>query len=517
MKKQDGQIRSILTCLLLMLSILACTQKTEKSQQSETSQKPNILFVFADQLRSQELSCYGGVNIQTPNLDRLADEGLMMTNAFSTYPICSPFRGMLMTGLYPLHSGISNNDHPLNPELRSFAKAIKKQGYHTAYIGKWHLDGNGRKVYIPKERRLGYDHWQALECTHAYFNSQYYDNDSTELSVWEGFDAEAQTKAAQDYIKSRDIDKPFFLTLSYGPPHDPYIAPQKYVDMVDPQKLVLRENVKEHKIVDVLQDNPRFVIPEKYIKSHGKHRKKVKDEQWVRNSYAKYLAATLALDDYFGRLLKTLDEEGIRENTIVVFSADHGDHLGSHQFYGKCTPFEETISIPFLLRYPKGVKAKTVCDAMLSPMDMFPTIFSIADLKHSEIDGIDLSKVIANEEEDKRDAILLMNLTHFNNAALINGLDTYRGVRTKQYTYARYEDKTSWLLFDNINDPYQMNNLVDDPDYIPLINRLDLKLDELLTEAGDSENTKLIYDRIIKENPNRHLLVDFRKANPNKL
>jgi arylsulfatase A-like enzyme len=483
---------------------------------SSIPQKPNIVFVFADQLRSQELSCYGGVNIETPNFDRLAEEGLMMTNAISTYPICTPFRGMLLTGLYPLHSGISNNDHPLNPKLPSFAKACKEQGYNTAYIGKWHLDGMGRTTYIPPERRLGYDFWQALECTHNYFKSLYYDNNAKEPEYWEGYDAEAQTLAAQDYIKSRDPEKPFFLTLSWGPPHDPYIAPQKYLDRIDPLKLELRENVKEHKIADELADNPRFIIPEKYS-ARKKLRQNLEDEQWIRSRYAKYLAATLALDDYFGQLMKTLEEEGILDNTILVFSSDHGDHIGSHQFFGKCTPFEETISIPFLLRYPKAVKAKIVSDAMLSPMDMFPTIFGIADLNHSGIDGINLSKVIVNEEEDKRDAILLMNLTHFNNAALINGLDTYRGVRTKQYTYARYEDKTSWLLFDNINDPYQMNNLVDDPDYIPLINRLDLKLDELLTEAGDSENTKLIYDRIIKENPNRHLLVDFRNANPNKL
>jgi len=483
---------------------------------SSKPQKPNILFVFADQLRSQELSCYGGVNIKTPNLDRLAEEGLMMTNAISTYPICTPFRGMLLTGLYPLHSGISNNDHPLNPNLPSFAKACKEEGYNTAYIGKWHLDGMGRTTYIPPQRRLGYDFWQALECTHDYFNSLYYDNNAKEPGYWEGFDAEAQTKAAQDYIKSRDPEKPFFLTLSWGPPHDPYIAPQKYLDRIDPMKLELRENVKEHEIADKLADNPRFIIPDKY-KDRKKRRYDLENEEWVRSIYAKYLAATLALDDYFGQLMKTLEEEGILDNTIIVFTSDHGDHLGSHQFYGKCTPFEETISIPFLVRYPKSVKAKTISDALLSPMDMFPTIFGMAGLKHSDVDGFDLSKVIANEEEDKRDAILLMNLTHFNNAALVNGLDTYRGLRTRQYTYARYEDKTPWLLFDNKKDQYQMNNLANNPDYIELINELDTKLEKLLKEAGDSENTKLIYDRIIKENPKRELLLEFREANPNKL
>lgn len=482
---------------------------------SSKPQKPNIVFVFADQLRSQELSCYGGVNIKTPNLDRLAEEGLMMTNAISTYPICTPFRGMLLTGLYPLHSGISNCDHPLNPDLPSFAKACKEEGYNTAYIGKWHLDGMGRTTYIPPERRLGYDFWQALECTHDYFNSMYYDNNSKEPEYWEGFDAEAQTKAAQDYIKSRDPEKPFFLTLSWGPPHDPYLAPQKYLDLVDPLKLELRENVKEHKIADELMDHPRFIIPEKYSNAK-KLRDKLKNEEWVRSSYANYLAATLALDDYFGQLVKTLEEEGILDNTILVFTSDHGDHLGSHQFYDKNTPYEESISIPFLLRYPKVVKDKTVSDVLLSPIDMFPTIFGIGGLKHSDVDGFDFSKVIAKEEEDTRDAILLMNLTHFNLTALKNGLDTYRGLRTRQYTYARYEDKTPWLLFDNKKDPWQMNNLANKPNYIELLNELDTKLGKLLKEAGDSENTKLIYDRIIKENPNRELLLEFREANPNK-
>jgi arylsulfatase A-like enzyme len=502
------KLRTIIIISFLGLLIAGCSSKP---------QKPNILFIFADQLRSQELSCYGGVNIETPNLDRLADEGLRMTNAISTYPICTPFRGMLMTGLYPLHSGISNNDHPLNPDLPSFAKACKEAGYNTAYIGKWHLDGLGRSAYIPQERRLGYDYWQALECTHNYFKSLYYDNNADEPEYWKGYDAEAQTRSAQNYIKTRDPEKPFFLTLSWGPPHNPYVAPQKYKDRINPQELVLSKNITEHQIADDLQNNPRFNIPDKNIEMYARRRESVKDEQTIRSYYAGYLAATLALDDYFGQLIETLEEEGILDNTIVVFTSDHGDQLGSHQFYGKNVPFKESISIPFLLRYPKAVKAQTISDALLSPIDMLPTVLGMSEVKYSEIDGIDISHVITNREEDIRDAVLLMNLTHFNNTSLINGLDTYRGVQTKQYTYARYEDKSPWLLFDNKNDPYQMKNLAGNPDYSVLIKELDIKLDELLKEAGDSENTKIIYDRIIKENPKRQLLLDFRKVNPDKL
>lgn len=187
--------------LMVLVTVMeSCSVKEQKIWQ------PNILFVFADQLRPQELSCYGGANIQTPNLDRLDNEDLIRTNAISTFPICTPFRGMLLTALYPLKSRISNNDHLLNSKLPSFVKACEEQGYNTAYIGKWHLDGRGRTAHILKERPLGFEHWQALECTHNYFNSKYFDNYTTEPEIWEGFGAELQTRAAQEYIKTRDTE-----------------------------------------------------------------------------------------------------------------------------------------------------------------------------------------------------------------------------------------------------------------------------------------------------------------------
>ena len=236
----------------------------------------------------------------------------------------------------------------------------------------------------------------------------------------------------------------------------------------------------------------------------------------IQKCYDGYLAATLALDDYLGRLYKTLKEEGILDNTIVVFTSDHGDHHGSHGFYGKNTPYIESISIPLIIRYPQKIKEKTISEALVAPIDILPTVFGMANLKFNEVDGKDLSPIISLKEEDTTNAVLLMGITHFNNTSLINGLDTYRGLQTKRYTYARYEDKSPWLLFDNINDPYQMRNLVSDADYSELIKELDIKLNELLLEAGDPENTKLIYDRIIKENPERQLLLDLRAVNPGK-
>jgi len=151
---------------------------------SAGAKKPNIVFVFADQLRSFDLSCYGADHIQTPNMDRLAADGVRFTHAFSTYPICSPFRAMMMTGLYPMRNGMVCNDHYLRAGVPSFAHVCKKAGYHTGYIGKWHIDGYSRTDYIPPERRLGFEHWMALECTHDYFHSKYFTGNSDQARYW---------------------------------------------------------------------------------------------------------------------------------------------------------------------------------------------------------------------------------------------------------------------------------------------------------------------------------------------
>lgn len=494
--------------LLFAIALLGCRQTPEQA---------NIVFVFADQLRSHELSCYGGQNVETPHMDRLAAEGLRLTNAISTYPICSPYRAMMLTGMYPMHSGMTNNDHPLREHLPSFAQACNDAGYQTAYIGKWHIDGRGRRSYIPPERRLGFQHFEALECTHDYFKSKYYDNNNDTLQQWPGYDAQAQTHSAIDYIQHRDKSKPFFLMLSWGPPHGPYIAPSEYMERIDPDSLVIRPNVKESTVADEFVNHPRFNIPALYpTKMKARILREMKEEHALRQSTIGYYAATLAVDDYLGELLDALEAEGLDDNTIVVFTADHGDQLGSHQFYDKNVPFEESISIPFLLRYPQKVRPQSLSDVLLSPIDVMPSVLALAGIDCPVIDGVDKSKVMLNHEEDTCDAVLLMSMSHFNNTSLINGLDTWRGVRTKRYTYARFEDQSPWLLYDNIADPYQMNNLVGDKRSQHLIKQMNSTLDSLLIAADDPEDTKAIYDIIIKENPKRKLLLQMREENPGK-
>src|SRR5210317_1983097 len=232
--------------VIFLLSFSGCTKKEES--------KPNVIFVFADQWRAQDIGYNGNTQVKTPTLDKLSEESVVFNNAVSGCPVCCPYRASLLTGQYPLTHGVFYNDKSLDPDANSIARIYKKAGYQTGYIGKWHLNGHepgektfeARLKFIPKERRQGFDFWQVLECTHDYNNSFYYE-DTPERKKWEEYDAMAQTKSAIGYIneKSKE-DSPFLLMLSWGPPHAPYqTAPEKYRKMFSADKVILHPNVPD--------------------------------------------------------------------------------------------------------------------------------------------------------------------------------------------------------------------------------------------------------------------------------
>lgn len=473
---------------------------------------PNILFIFADQLRSHELGCYGNPNIQTPNLDRLAREGARFSNAVSTFPLCSPFRAMLLTGKYPMANGMTVNDHFLNPGMPSFAQALRDAGYQTGYIGKWHIDGRGRTSFTPPERRFGFDFWMALECTHNYFRSQYFEGDSDQPKFWDGYDAVAQTRAAQRYIRERAGRGPFALFLSWGPPHGPYVAPPEFMKRHSPETMKLRPNVADRRTGEFLMANRRTRLPQKFLAIQKKRRAEISDERTFRQWYAGYYAATECLDGLIGDLRQTLAEMRILENTIVVFTSDHGDMLGSHGLLEKTTPFEESISIPFLISYPRRIAAGSMSDAQLTPVDMMPTVLSLAGLKCPKVDGVDLSRHATGRKGPERDAVLLMAMTAPAVSWIVHGVEPWRGVRTKTHTYARFADGRPWLLYNNMRDPFQTDNLIERE--AGLRGKLEARMRELLEEAGDPCDTRAIEDVILRRDPDLELIRLVREANP---
>lgn len=394
--------------------------------------RPNLVYVFADQLRAQATGYAGDPNIHTPNLDKLAGESINFSNAVSCCPVCTPYRASLMTGQYPLTNGLFLNDLCLGDAAASIAQAYRSASYNTGYIGKWHLDGHGRSSYIPPERRHGFDYWKVLECTHEYNESHYYTGDDPTKRMWEGYDAIAQTLDAQQYITDHgNREKPFILFLSWGPPHNPYrTAPRKYREMYDPKSITLRPNVPEG------------------------------SRDSARKDLAGYYAHISALDDCVGDILKTLDKTGIADNTIFVFTSDHGDMHGSQGMIRKQRPWDESIRVPFLLRYPvvHGRTGKTI-DMPINTPDIMPTLLGLSGMAIPQtVEGTDCSGIIRGEEAPADNPVLIMCPSPFGEWRRGEGRE-YRGVRTVRYTYVR-DLNGPWLLYDNKNDPYQMDNLV---------------------------------------------------------
>ncbi len=428
----------------------------EKGAPDKAGRQPNILFVFGDQWRAQATSYAGDANAHTPHLDQLARESVNFTRAVSGCPVCCPYRASLLTGQQPLTHGVFMNDVSLDPKAVSIADVLGGVGYDTAYIGKWHLDGHGRSNFIPRERRQGFEYWKVLECTHNYNNSPYYADENAKLT-WEGYDAIAQTRDAQRYIRDHDSSKPFVLFLSWGPPHAPYqTAPEKYRKRYSPEKVQLRGNVPEE--------------------VEGKARKEL----------AGYYAHIAALDDCMGDLCATLKECGLADDTILVFTSDHGDMLGSQGRWKKQWPFDESIRVPFLLRYPRALgDAGREVDTPLETVDIMPTLLGLSGVAVPDtVEGQDYSGFLEGGSDPGDGAALIMCPQPFGQVAHRHGGKAYRGVRTKRYTYARALDGP-WLLFDNDKDPHQRTNLCGDPSYADVQRELEAALTRKLKETKD--------------------------------
>jgi arylsulfatase A-like enzyme len=419
--------------------------------------KPNLVFVFADQWRAQATGYAGNADVRTPTLDRLAAESVNFANAVSGCPVCSPYRASLLTGQYPLTHGVFLNDVRLAGEAVTIAEAYKRAGYATGYIGKWHLDGNHRSAFIPRQRRQGFDFWKALDCTHNYNNSAYYGDENVKLR-WDGYDAIAQTREAQRYIRQQAEAGPFVLVLSWGPPHAPYhTAPPKYRKRFKPEDVTLRPNV-----------------PEAYANK-------------AREAIAGYYAHIAALDDCVADLLATLRDAGIERDTIFVFTSDHGDMLYSHGNQKKQQPWDESIRIPFLLRYPAllGTEGRKL-DLPINAPDVMPTLLGLSGLPiPASVEGTDFSGILTGRRPANDYAALISCPSPFGQWKRARGGREYRGVRTARYTYCR-DLEGPWLLLDNQTDPYQQSNLCNRPEHAALQKRLDALLARKLEETHDA-------------------------------
>lgn len=447
-------VRSCVVCAVAFLVVDVVSAAEPPA--AAPARRPNIVFLLTDQWRASAAGYAGDPNVKTPHLDALAAESLDFRNAVSVCPICTPYRAALMTGRYPTSTGMFLNDAHLPAEEFCIAEALVESGYETGYIGKWHLDGHGRTSFVPPERRQGWQYWKAAECDHDYLNSHYYEGPSGEKRFWEGYDAYAQTKDAQAFIRGRaGADRPFALVVSFGPPHFPHgIAPADMQALYPPATIRLRDNVPEH-LRDV-----------------------------ARREAQGYYAHCTAIDRCVGGIVATLAEAKLADHTIVVFTSDHGEMLGSHG----CKPtvkqvcYAESAHVPFLLRYPRLPASRgRIVEMPITTPDISATLLGLAGVPvPASFEGEDLSGVL-RAGGDASDRLAVSMLVAPFNACI---REPYRAIRTRRHTFVRGL-AGPWMLFDDQADPHQLDNLVAKPGCARLRDELDAALRKELARIGD--------------------------------
>lgn len=402
------------------------------------SKQPNILFVFSDQQRWCDLGCYGNTEVITPNIDAWAKNAAVFDRFYSNCPVCVPARGTLLTGTFPLRHRAATNDLPVDTGARSIAHILNENGYNTAYIGKWHLGGVPRDKFITEKERLGFTYWRGCNCNHNYMKAYYDDNDDVRHSIG-GYEPHTQTALAEEYIASADTDRPFALFLSFGTPHDPYdLVPPGTAALYDESAFSLRGNVSFP-----VRRSPAILF----------------DEGALRRQIRGYYAHITELDAMMGRLFSALDRRGLRQDTVIVYTSDHGNMLGSHGLTDKQLPFEESVHIPFIISYDGRIPAGRR-GGIASLVDIAPTLLSIAgiDISREAFDGRDVSDMVRGTESGGFAYLCEYIPCH---QASMRGSGEWRAVVSGDYKLVRFPADGGWgsELYNLADDPLEMQNI----------------------------------------------------------
>ena len=428
--------------------------------------RPNVLFVFSDQHRACSMPGESYNDAAAPQLASLAAAGTTVTHCVSNYPVCSPYRGILMTGRWPYQTGIIDNAYPLRRSEYSLGEAFRDEGYRTGYVGKWHLDARGAEGLALKpqgDSRHGFDEWHAWYNTNPHFDrSHTYDAATGRQKIPAGYNATLMTDDAISFIERSD-DRPWMLVVSLNPPHPPFDdAPPELLRKYAQPDLQLRPNTVESVTRGV----------------GGRGRS-------VRKDLAGYNAHIEGVDLEVGRLMACLDRNGLADDTILVYTSDHGEMLGAHNRTGKRLPHDESCRVPFVVRAP-GVPKGLRTDVLLGAIDIYPTLCGLAGIPVPDrCVGRDLSGAVRGNPQGGPEHQFLMHVSKMHASGGVNHTSpVFRGIRTRRYTYACGEIGR-WCLYDNQEDPYQLRNLADDPSRAGLMSELDGEVLAYLREAED--------------------------------
>ncbi len=439
-------------------------------------ERPNIIWIFSDQQRAQALGWMGDVNVHTPNLDRMAQMGLCSTAAVSGSPLCCPYRGALLSGRYP-HLTVPGHEHALPPGQKTIADVFNENGYRTSYFGKWHLGGfkekEGRAAFhiIPPDRRGGFERWTGYENNNSQWDTWVHGGEGSDAFHYRlpGYETDALTDLMIDQLeeyaqhKALGNAKPFFAVLSVQPPHNPYAAPEAWMQRHTPGKIELRPNVPS--IPSVVER--------------------------ARRELAGYYAQIENLDWNVGRIIQALDRLEFSENTHIIFFSDHGDMHGSHGQFLKTSPWEESMRVPFIISGMETMyKHKTgSLPLLVNHVDIAPTSLGLCGIAVPEwMQGFDYSGFRLKQADPVQppDSAYLQIVvpTHHHDS-----IDRpWRGlVTTDGWKYVCLEGQP-WMLFNLNEDPYEQANLAHNTRFHLERKRLNDRLAEWIHCTGDTFN-----------------------------
>lgn len=505
---------------LVAVVSLASTLQAISSSAAAAEKQPNIVFIFSDDHAPNAIGAYGSKINQTPNIDRIANEGAVFLNSFCANSICGPSRACILTGKHSHKNGFLRNGNRFDGTQMTFPKLMQDAGYQTAMIGKWHLSSDP----------TGFDYWEVLPGQGSYYNPDFIQMDGTRKR-YEGYCTDIITERSLDWLQNRDPEKPFILMCQHKAPHRNWSPHPRHFSLYKnedvPEPSTLFDTYEGR--TDLLKQNEMSIRDHFYwshdMKFHGdnlfpKHfrsgipnaeYRRMTDEQkatwdaqygpeneafiakmkagelsdedvvrWKYQRYIKdYLRCIQAVDDGVGQLLSFLDESRLAENTIVIYSSDQGFYLGEHGWYDKRWMFEESLMMPFVIRWPGVIPAKTRSKALIQNIDYGATFLDVAGAPiPDEIQGRSLVPMLKNDcrpTSDWRDAVYY---AYYENAAVHN-VPVHDGVRTERYSLMYFPRGRQWQLFDLEKDPQQLTSVHDDPAYATVLQGLQQRYEDL--------------------------------------
>lgn len=464
------------------------------------TQRPNIIFIMSDDHAAHAMSCYGSRINQTPNLDRIANGGMRFDNCFCTNSICAPSRAAILTGTYNHINQVTTLDTPMDNRLSTFPKLLQEVGYQTAIFGKWHL-GEG-----PAHCPTGFDDWAVLPGQGLYHNPDFIfkgPDGGTRRTV-PGYVTDIITDFCLDWLKQRDTERPFCLLYHHKAPHRAWEPDEKhahlYLDEEIAEPATLYDDYANRASAAAAAEmrvgvhmNP---LDLKSTINHGLPENELR--KWAYQRYIKdYLRVIASIDDNVGRLLDYLDEQGLSENTLIIYTSDQGFFLGDHGWYDKRFMYEESLRMPLIVRYPREIAAGSVNQELILNIDFAPLFLELAGLPVPDaMQGRSIRPLLQGQmPADWRQAMYYrywMHKAHHNVYA-------HYGLRTRQYKLIYYyadalgtagsldeSYEPEWELFDLAQDPHELNNVVNDPAYGEIVVQLKAQLHQMQADVGDT-------------------------------